>query len=148
MPTLLLLIWNKTVYYQANFKLLEFRNLSIASIHCKKPQTFKTYELWRFLKRVAASKPTCKLYFIAAILITYLNLKNLTSNLGCFPLNKKSYHFLSVCTANESSSIRSFLNIGKVVKPPAIKKCSTPKSFHGTLYLHRFRRKPAISMND
>jgi len=78
---------------------------------------------------MAASKPTCKLYFIATILITYLNLKALTTNLGCFPLDKKSYHFLSVYTKNQLFSIWSFLNIGKVVKPPAIKKCSTPKNF-------------------
>jgi hypothetical protein len=97
---------------------------------------------------MAASKPTCKLSYITAILITYLFLKTLAANLGCFPLNKKSYHFLSVYAENKLFSIRSFLNIGKVVKPPAIKKCSTPKSFRDTLYLHRFRRKPAISVVD
>jgi len=97
---------------------------------------------------MAASKPTCKLSFIATILITYLSLKTLTTNLGCFPLNKKSYHFLSVYTTIQLPSIRSFLNVGKVVKPPATKKCSTPESFLGTLYLHRFRRKPAISVTD
>jgi hypothetical protein len=97
---------------------------------------------------MAASKPIYKLSFIAAVLITYLNLKTLTANLGCFPLNKKSYHFLSVCMVNRLFSIRSFPRIGKVVKPPANKKCSTPESFHNTLYLHRFRRKPAISVVD
>lgn len=78
---------------------------------------------------MAASKPTCKLSFIATVLITYLSLKTLTANLGCFPLDKKSYHFLTVCIKNQCFSIRSFLNIGKVIKPPAIKKCSTPKDF-------------------
>jgi hypothetical protein len=97
---------------------------------------------------VAASKPTFRLSFIAAFLITYLNLKTLTTNLGCFPLNKKSYHFLSVCDTNQLFGIWSFPNLGKAVKPPANKKCSTPESFHGTLYLHRFRRKPAISVVD
>jgi hypothetical protein len=97
---------------------------------------------------MADSKPTYKPFYIANILITYLVLKTLTANLGCFPLNKKSYHFLFVCTENQLFSIRSFLNIGKVVKPPAIKKCSTPKNFRSTLYLHRFRRKPAISVVD
>jgi hypothetical protein len=147
MPTLLLLMWTKKSTTKLN-ELLEFRYLSLASIHCKQLQTLKTYDLWRFLKRVAASKPTCKLCFIATILITYLNLKTLTTNLGCFPLDKKSYHLLSVCTVNRLFSIRSFLKIGKVVKPPAIKKCSTPKNLLSTLYLHRFRRKPAISVVD
>lgn len=97
---------------------------------------------------MAASKPTCRLSFIAAVLITYLSLKTLTTNLGCFPLNKKSYHFLSVYSTNQLFGIRSFPNIGKAVKPPANKKCSTPESFYAMLYLHRFRRKPAISVVD
>jgi hypothetical protein len=97
---------------------------------------------------VAASKPTCKLFFITPILITYFNLKTLATNLGCFPLNKKSYHLLSVYFEDQLIGIRSFLNIGKVAKPPANKKCSTPKNFLDTLYLHRFRGKPAISVVD
>jgi hypothetical protein len=77
---------------------------------------------------MAASKPTCKLSSTITILTTYSNLKTLTTNLGCFPFDKKPYRFLSVYILYQFFSIRSFRNIGKVVKPPAIKKCSTPNN--------------------
>ena len=77
---------------------------------------------------MAASKPTCKLSYTIIILTTYFKLKTLTTNLGCFPFDKKPYRLLSVYILKQLFSIRSFRNIGKVVKPPAIKKCSTPKS--------------------
>jgi len=96
----------------------------------------------------------------STILSTYKIFKTLTKNLGCFPLNFWSYHqkfvfittyfylYTSHAPLDKFLSIQSFPNLGKIFKPPANKKSSTPQKKVIILYLHRFRRKPAISKFD
>lgn len=69
------------------------------------------------------------------------------NNLGCFPLDIRPQHLMSVCiqkihTYSEFPWDRSSFG------PPSPSECSTPCGSRNTLYLNRFRRKPAISEFD